>query len=50
MAKPPGAIGKKKREAAKQRRLDRGQKKLAAKQARHAKKAHKQSTPPEETP
>ena len=39
MAKPPSAIGKKKREAAMTRRLERGQKKLAAKQARAANKA-----------
>lgn len=39
MAKPPSAIGRAKREAAMQRRLDRGAKKLAAKQARAANKA-----------
>ena len=39
MAKPPSAIGKAKREAAMHRRLERGAKKLAAKQARAATKA-----------
>lgn len=38
MAKPPNAIGRAKKTAAKERILTRGQKKLAAKQARHAAK------------
>lgn len=41
MAKPPSAIGKAKKQAALQRRLDRGAKKLAAKHARHTLKQEK---------
>lgn len=38
MAKPPSAIGRAKKDAARERILTRGQRKLAAKQARHAAK------------
>ena len=44
MAKPPSAIGRAKREAAFQRRLARGAKKMAAKQARIAAKTKHDST------
>lgn len=42
MAKPNGAIKKRKQEAALNRRLERGAKKLAAKQARAQAKQHKE--------
>lgn len=41
MAKPPQAIGRAKKEAARERILTRGQKKLAAKQARATARANK---------
>ena len=42
MAKPPGAIGRKKKEAAFNLRLERGAKKMAAKQKRAAEKEKNQ--------
>ena len=45
MAKPPSAIGRAKKEAAFNRRLERGAKKMAAKQQRAARKKEKANEP-----